>query len=135
MQSAQSLVSRARTAIHTAAARVLTDIKADLQGTCAVVRGPRARCSLPLPNLMSSRAGGVVGSVVVGGTDAEGFGGRSRALSPRMSLDREAAEASATGREPDVKPSSPRDEVRGCCRSTPPTGCCSIQSGARAGWW
>jgi len=29
----QSLVSRARTAIHSAAARVLTDIKADLRGT------------------------------------------------------------------------------------------------------
>jgi hypothetical protein len=28
----QSLVSRARTAIHSAAARVLTDIKADLRG-------------------------------------------------------------------------------------------------------
>ncbi|KAG0545070.1 hypothetical protein BDA96_02G330700 [Sorghum bicolor] len=70
----QSLVSRARTAIHSAAARVLTDIKADLR-------------------------------------DAEGFGGRSRAPSPRTSLDREA-EVSATGREPDVKPPpSPRDEV------------------------
>jgi hypothetical protein len=99
-------------------------------------RGPRARCSLSLPNLMSSRAGDGVGSVVVGGgADAEGSGGRSRAPSPRTSLDREAAEASATGREPDVKPPSPRDEVRGSCRSTPPTGCCSIQSGARAGWW
>jgi hypothetical protein len=48
----------------------------------------------------------------VGGADAEGFGGRSRAPSPRTSLDREA-EVSATGREPDVKPPpSPRDEVR-----------------------
>lgn len=74
MQPPQSLVSRARTAIHSAAARVLTDIKADLR-------------------------------------DAEGSGGRSRAPSPRTSLDREAAEASATGREPDVKPPSPRDEV------------------------
>ncbi|WVZ66058.1 hypothetical protein U9M48_015332 [Paspalum notatum var. saurae] len=60
----QSLVSRARTAIHSAAARVLTDIKADLR-------------------------------------DADGSGGRSRAPSPRTSLDREA----------DVKPPSPRDEV------------------------
>lgn len=47
---------------------------------------------------------------MVGGADAEGFGGRSRAPSPRTSLDREA-EVSATGREPDVKPPSPRDEV------------------------
>jgi hypothetical protein len=42
---------------------------------------------------------------VVGGADAEGSGGRSRA----PSLDREAAEASATGRDPDVKSPSPRD--------------------------
>ena len=46
-----------------------------------------------------------------GGADADGFGGRSRAPSPRTSLDREA-EVSATGRDPDVKPPSPRDEVR-----------------------
>lgn len=71
----QSLVSRARTAIHSAAARVLTDIKADLR-------------------------------------DADGSGGRSRAPSPRTSLDREADAAGATAREPDVKPPpSPRDEV------------------------
>jgi len=39
----QSLVSRARTAIHSAAARVLTDIKADLQGTYVCRRaGPLA---------------------------------------------------------------------------------------------
>ncbi|XP_066320740.1 amino acid transporter AVT1A-like [Miscanthus floridulus] len=44
-----------------------------------------------------------------GGADAEGFSGRSRAPSPRTSLDREA-EVSATGREPDVKTPSPRDE-------------------------
>ncbi|KAJ1291060.1 hypothetical protein BS78_02G290700 [Paspalum vaginatum] len=69
----QSLVSRARTAIHSAAARVLTDIKADLR-------------------------------------DADGSGGRSRAPSPRASLDREA-DAGAAAREPDVKPPSPRDEV------------------------
>ncbi|CAN6199150.1 unnamed protein product, partial [Urochloa humidicola] len=69
----QSLVSRARTAIHSAAARVLTDIKADLR-------------------------------------DADGSGGRSRAPSPRTSLDREA-DVGTTGREPDVKPPSPRDEV------------------------
>nr|CAB3458070.1 unnamed protein product [Digitaria exilis] len=71
----QSLVSRARTAIHSAAARVLTDIKADLR-------------------------------------DADGSGGRSRAPSPtpRVSLDREA-DVGAMGREPDVKPPSPRDEV------------------------
>jgi hypothetical protein len=31
-------VSRARTAIHSAAARVLPDIKADLRGTCACAR-------------------------------------------------------------------------------------------------
>jgi hypothetical protein len=79
--------------------------------------------------------GGGVGSVVVVGADAEGSGERSQAPSPRTSLDREAAEASAMGQEPDVKPPSPRDEVRGSCRSTPPTGCCCIQSGARAGWW
>jgi hypothetical protein len=66
-----------------------------------------------------------------GGADAEGSGGRSRAPEPRTSLDREAVEASTTGRDPDVKPPSPHDEVRGSCRSTPPTGCCSIQSGAR----
>jgi len=48
---------------------------------------------------------------VVGGADADGFGRRSRAPSPRTSLDREA-EVSATGRETDVKPPSPRDEVR-----------------------
>ncbi|XP_004957825.1 rab3 GTPase-activating protein catalytic subunit isoform X2 [Setaria italica] len=68
----QSLVSRARTAIHSAAARVLTDIKADLR-------------------------------------DADGSGGRSRAPSPRTSLDREV-DLGATGRELDVKPPSPRDE-------------------------
>ena len=34
----QSLVSRARTAIHSAATRVLTDIKADLRGTCVCRR-------------------------------------------------------------------------------------------------
>jgi hypothetical protein len=39
----QSLVSRARTAIHSAAARVLTDIKADLRGTYVPRRaGPLA---------------------------------------------------------------------------------------------
>jgi hypothetical protein len=48
---------------------------------------------------------------VVGGADADGFGRRSKAPSPRTSLDREA-EVSATGRETDVKPPSPRDEVR-----------------------
>jgi len=69
----QSLVSRARTAIHSAAARVLTDIKADLR-------------------------------------DADGSGGRSRAPSPRTSLDREP-EAGFTGQERDLKPPSPRDEV------------------------
>ncbi|CAN6183517.1 unnamed protein product [Urochloa humidicola] len=69
----QSLVSRARTAIHSAAARVLTDIKSDLR-------------------------------------DADGSGGRSRAPSPRTSLDREA-DVGTTGREPDVKPPSPRYEV------------------------
>ncbi|KAL5669919.1 hypothetical protein ACJX0J_022140, partial [Zea mays] len=42
---------------------------------------------------------------------AEGSGERSQAPSPRTSLDREAAEASAMGQEPDVKPPSPRDEV------------------------
>ncbi|XP_062190340.1 uncharacterized protein LOC133893354 [Phragmites australis] len=72
--SSASLVSRARTAIHSAAARVLTDIKADLR-------------------------------------DADGSGGRSRAPSPRTSLDREAG-AGATGLAPDVRPPpSPRDEV------------------------
>ncbi|CAN6205504.1 unnamed protein product [Urochloa humidicola] len=69
----QSLVSRARTAIHSAAARVLTDIKADLR-------------------------------------DADGSGGRSRAPSPRTSLDREV-DVGTTGREPDVKSPSPRGEV------------------------
>jgi len=44
-----------------------------------------------------------------GGVDAEGFSRRSRAPSPRTSLDREA-EVSATGRELDVKTLSPRDE-------------------------
>ncbi|XP_066390857.1 uncharacterized protein [Miscanthus floridulus] len=92
----QSLVSRARTAIHSAAARVLTDIKADLR-------------------------------------DADGFGGRSRAPSPRTSLDREA-EVSATGREPDVKPPSPREEVLGIshsgnedCSSIPTESTCSTK--------
>ncbi|GJN32433.1 hypothetical protein PR202_gb20942 [Eleusine coracana subsp. coracana] len=66
----QSLVSRARTAIHSAATRVLTDIKADLR-------------------------------------DVEGFGGRSRTPSPRVSLDREPDAVVAT----DVKLSSPRNEV------------------------
>ncbi|RLN35776.1 hypothetical protein C2845_PM03G08200 [Panicum miliaceum] len=83
----QSLVSRARTAIHSAAARVLTDIKADLR-------------------------------------DADGSGGRSRAPSPRTSLDREA-EAGFTGQERDLKPPSPRDEVT----ETSPSGdedCSSI---------
>ncbi|AQK58525.1 hypothetical protein ZEAMMB73_Zm00001d053000, partial [Zea mays] len=74
MQPLQLLVSHARTVIHSAAARVLTDIKVDLR-------------------------------------DAEGSGERSQAPSPRTSLDREAAEASAMGQEPDVKPPSPRDEV------------------------
>ncbi|GJN11653.1 hypothetical protein PR202_ga29857 [Eleusine coracana subsp. coracana] len=66
----QSLVSRARTAIHSAATRVLTDIKADLR-------------------------------------DVEGFGGRSRTPSPRVSLDREPDAVVAS----DVKLPSPRDEV------------------------
>ncbi|PWZ14773.1 Rab3 GTPase-activating protein catalytic subunit [Zea mays] len=60
---------------------------------------------------MSSRAGVGWDRLWWGGRDAEGSGGRSRAPSPRTSLDREAAEASATGREPDVKPPSPRHEV------------------------
>ena len=42
--------------------------------------------------------------------DADGSGGRSRAPSPRTSLDREA-EAGFTGQERDLKPPSPRDEV------------------------
>jgi hypothetical protein len=48
----QSLVSRARTAIHSAAARVLTDIKADLRGT--YVRLPSARVLLS-PSLFAFR--------------------------------------------------------------------------------
>lgn len=94
----QSLVSRARTAIHSAAARVLTDIKADLR-------------------------------------DADGSGGRSRAPSPRTSLDREADAAGATAREPDVKPPpSPRDEVLEIspsgyedCSSIPTESTCSTK--------
>jgi hypothetical protein len=85
--ASQSLVSRARTAIQSAAARVLTDIKADLR-------------------------------------DADGSGGRSRAPSPRTSLDQEA-EAGFMGQERDLKSPSPRDEVT----ETSPSGnedCSSI---------
>jgi len=53
----QSLVSRARTAIHSAAARVLTDIKADLRGAPA---SPGVVLGFAGPNLMSSRRGSVV---------------------------------------------------------------------------
>jgi hypothetical protein len=43
----------------------------------------------------------------VGGADVEGFGGRSRTPSPRVSLDREPD----AGAAPDVKLPSSRDEV------------------------
>lgn len=52
--SSTSLVSRARTAIHSAAARaerVLTDIKADLRGTNGALMCPD---SFPTPSLLGS---------------------------------------------------------------------------------
>nr|CAB3454429.1 unnamed protein product [Digitaria exilis] len=49
----QSLVSRARTAIHSAAARVLTDIKADLRD--ADGSGGRSRAPSPTPRTSLDR--------------------------------------------------------------------------------
>ena len=66
MQPSQSLVSRARTAIHSAAARVLTDIKADLRGTCAVGAGSSRSLFAPASESDELPGGGGVGSVVVG---------------------------------------------------------------------
>jgi hypothetical protein len=63
-------------------------------------------CSLFTPSSESDELPGGGGIGCGGGADAEGSGERSQALSPRTSLDREAAEASAMGREPDVKPES-----------------------------
>uniref|UniRef100_A0A0E0D1N9 Rab3GAP catalytic subunit conserved domain-containing protein n=1 Tax=Oryza meridionalis TaxID=40149 RepID=A0A0E0D1N9_9ORYZ len=94
-----SLVSRARTAIHSAAARVLTDIKADLRGTrfCWCLESDGIR-----PGSAAARA------------DADGSGAL-RAPSPRPSADRhpDSAAAAVVGsprdEAPDIIPSSDGD--------------------------
>ncbi|KAE8798889.1 hypothetical protein D1007_25858 [Hordeum vulgare] len=115
--SSTSLVSRARTAIHSAAARaerVLTDIKADLRGTNGVLMCPDSFPVLPRstsarfrgPNLTSFGSNSLLARA-----DADGSSGH-RTPSPRTSMDRQVdaeAAAPASGQTPDMKP--PPDEV------------------------
>lgn len=72
----QSLVSRARTAIHSAAARVLTDIKADLRGT--YTRAVALAVRFPRPNLMSSGRGDRLWWGAQMPKDSAGVAGRRR---------------------------------------------------------